>query len=214
MNAILRHVGRVKRLKRIVQREAHGLRSFERRAGELRAEAGRVVQELDQAQLRLAVLKAAPREVQAPSPASDREASHYGVRIVDGPAQSNLENERGRLASPVAGEVRIVPGRVAESDGPGLQFQAPVGTPVRAVAAGRVAFADRYGGYGQLVILDHGHGYYSAYGGLGSVDVRVGEDLLRHARIGNIGPDLTPPALFFEIRRGSRTLDPGSWFGY
>ena len=84
---------------------------------------------------------------------------------------------------------------------------------MRAVAAGRVAFSDRYGSYGRLVILDHGDGYYTVYGGLGSVEVRVGDDLSRNARLGSIGTDFTPSALFFEVRKGTRTLEPRAWLG-
>jgi septal ring factor EnvC (AmiA/AmiB activator) len=84
---------------------------------------------------------------------------------------------------------------------------------VRAVSAGRVAFSDRYGSYGRLVILDHGDGYYTVYGGLGAVEVRVGDDLSRQARIGSIGTDFAPAALFFEVRKGTRTLDPRAWLG-
>lgn len=211
MSAVLRHVGRVKRLRSLVTRQAQSLQALEQRAAALGVEATRATQDLEQAQLRLAALRAAPREELGQR---DREASHYGLRIVDGSPITTFESQRGQLASPIAGDVHIVPGRVAESDGPGLHFQAPAGTPVRSVAAGRVAFADRYGGYGLLVILDHGASYYSAYGGLGAIEVQVGDDLDRQARIGAIGTDLSPPALFFEIRKGSRTLDPMGWLGY
>jgi murein hydrolase activator len=211
MGAVLRHVGRVKRLRRIVERQARGLQSLEGRAAALRAESGKTSDALEQAQTRLALLQTAPDDE---APGHQRAEERYGLRIVDDEPLSSLESERGRLSSPVSGDVRIVPGRVAESEGPGLQFQAPVGTVVRAVAEGRVAFSDRYGGYGRLVVLDHGQGFYTAYGGLGEVEVRVGDELARQARIGDVGTDLSPPALFFEIRKGSRTLEPTSWLGY
>jgi septal ring factor EnvC (AmiA/AmiB activator) len=213
MSAVLRHVGRVKRLRHIVELQAQGLQSLEVRAASLVKEDGEVIHAIEQAQTRLSALRAVSR-VDGESDRGQREPSHYGLRIVDGSPVTPFESERGRLGSPVAGDVHIVPGRVAESDGPGLEFQAPVGTAVRAVAPGRVAFSDRYGGYGRLVILDHGRGYYTAYGGLGGVDVRVGDDLQRQDRIGDVGNELSPAALFFEIRKDSRTLDPQSWLGY
>jgi septal ring factor EnvC (AmiA/AmiB activator) len=135
------------------------------------------------------------------------------MRVLDPSPTAGFEAERGKLGSPVTGDVRIAEGRRAESDGPGLEFQAPVGTPVRAVSAGRVAFSDRYGSYGRLVILDHGDGYYTVYGGLGAVEVRVGDDLSRQARIGSIGTDFSPSALFFEVRKGTRAMEPRSWLG-
>jgi septal ring factor EnvC (AmiA/AmiB activator) len=210
MGGILRHVGRVKRLRRIVEHQAHGLQSLETRAADLRTETGNVSQSLEQAQLRLAALKAADEAEFAGRGGGE----HYGFRILDEDPRDGFEAQRGRLSSPVSGDVRIVRGRVAESDGPSLEFQAPVGTPVHAVAPGRVAFADRYGGYGRLVVIDHGGGYYTAYGGLGTIEVRVGDPMLRQARVGEIGSELSTPALLFEVRKGSRTLEPDSWLGY
>jgi murein hydrolase activator len=209
MGGILRHVGRVKRLRRIVERQALGLQGLEARTAGLRTETGNVSQNLEQAQLRLAALKAADEAEFAGG--SDE---HYGLRLLDEDPRDGFEAQRGRLSSPVKGDVRIVHGRVADSDGPGLEFQAPPGTPVHAVAPGRVAFADRYGGYGRLVVIDHGASYYTAYGGLGTIEVRIGDQVLRQARIGEIGSELSPPALLFEVRKGSRTLPPDSWLGY
>jgi murein DD-endopeptidase MepM/ murein hydrolase activator NlpD len=93
-------------------------------------------------------------------------------------------------------------------------MQAPTGTPVRAAAAGRVAFSDRQGTYGRMVIVDHGNGYTTLYGGLGAVQVQVGDTLSQGARLGAIGNDFSPPALLFEVRRGSRSLPPRAWLGY
>jgi septal ring factor EnvC (AmiA/AmiB activator) len=192
----------------------------------LRVDRAQVAQSLERSRQRLSALQSAPpqdspglmnlipRGQNSYQPSADYGDSEYGIRVVDqAPASDGFESLRGRLASPVVGDVRMVPGQRAESDGPGLEMQAPVGTPVRAAAAGRVAFSDRYGSYGRLVILDHGDGYYTVYGGLGAVEVRVGDDLSREARIGSIGTDYSPSALFFEVRKGTRTLEPRPWLG-
>ncbi len=62
-----------------------------------------------------------------------------------------------------------------------------MGTVVRSVAAGRVAFADRQDEYGLTVILDHGDHYYSLYGSLGSSDVHAGDTIAAGARVGTVG---------------------------
>lgn len=222
LDAVLRHVSRVRRLERLIERQAKHLTHFDRRTRTLRAESAEAGHMLERARARLASLQSAPARSNLDSvlsadsdyrpPAGDT-SGLYGLRVMEPMQHNTFEAARGRLSSPVTGEVRIVPSRRAESDGPGLEFQAAVGTPVRAVAAGRVAFSDRYGSYGRLVILDHGDGYYTVYGGLGAVEVRVGDDLSRQARIGSIGTDYTPSALFFEVRKGTRTLEPRSWLG-
>lgn len=217
VDAVLRHVARVKRLRRVVEREASQLGSLESRLRTLRADSGRANQTLEQARTRLTTLQSAPRRHDFPSLRSGGndfgQGGDYGLRLVDPAPTSSFESERGNLGSPVTGDVQIVSGRRPEGDGPMLEFRAPLGTAVRAAAPGRVAFSDRYGSYGRLVILDHGGGYYTVYGGLGSVEVRVGDDLSRQARIGSIGNDFTPNALYFEVRRGTRTLEPRAWLG-
>jgi septal ring factor EnvC (AmiA/AmiB activator) len=223
LDSVLRHVAGVKRLRRVVEKQALQLGSLDSQAKSLRAEAGKLSQTLERARVRLTTLQSSPRSSRdaigalGDDASSDRPlgegSSVYGLRLVDPAPIASFDAERGNLASPVTGDVRMVAGRRKESDGPGLEFQAPLGTPVRAVAAGRVAFSDRYGSYGRLVILDHGGGYYTVYGGLGAVEVRVGDDLSSEARIGSIGSDFSPTALFFEVRKGTRTLEPRSWLG-
>jgi septal ring factor EnvC (AmiA/AmiB activator) len=223
VDAVLRHVARVKRLRKVVESEADRLRAIDTRFGSVRIERGSVERDLTAARSRLAALQSGSAGlgddlsgVLAADGAQYRppsESGMYGLRLVDPPAATSFESERGRLASPVTGDVRIVASQRAEGEGPGLEFQAPVGTPVRAVAQGRIAFSDRYGSYGRLVIVDHGEGYYSVYGGLGAVEVRVGDDISRSARIGSVGTDFSPSALFFEVRKGTRALEPRAWLG-
>jgi septal ring factor EnvC (AmiA/AmiB activator) len=223
VEAVLGHVARIKHLRRVVQTQALRLKTREAQSMTLRAEAERLDQSLTSARGRLAGLEREPLPTVAAMDATlaaqdsgyrqPSDDSFYGMRLVDPAPTASFEAERGNLGSPVTGDVRIVPGQRAEGDGPGLEFRAPAGTPVRAVAAGRVAFSDRYGSYGRLVILDHGDGYYTVYGGLGAVEVRVGDDLSRQARLGSIGTDFSPSALFFEVRKGTRALDPRSWLG-
>ncbi|MET0386642.1 MAG: M23 family metallopeptidase, partial [Polyangiales bacterium] len=110
------------------------------------------------------------------------------------------------------GEVRVADLPRSATEGPALSFEAPIGTPVYAAAAGRVAFSDVQG-EGRLVLLDHGNGYYTGYGGLGSVEVRVGDEVSTHARLGDIGRDGQPPALRFEVKQGTRVLQPRGWLG-
>ena len=100
--------------------------------------------------------------------------------------------------------------------GPGLELQAMPGATARSVAAGRVAFADVYDDYGLTVILDHGGSYYSVYGGLERIDVRVGENAPEGARLGALGGGSSgalPAVLYFEIRHRADTIDPGPWLG-
>jgi murein DD-endopeptidase MepM/ murein hydrolase activator NlpD len=138
---------------------------------------------------------------------------------------------KGRLPFPIAGRAEIRNVHRPGAPGAGLEMAAPAGTAVRAVFAGRVAFADRYDPFGHLVILDHGGHYYTLMGDLSSIDVRVGDDLSAGAKVGTVGsvaaqdtiagegasPNVRSrsrsPALYFELRHGTTAMDPGPWFG-
>jgi septal ring factor EnvC (AmiA/AmiB activator) len=131
----------------------------------------------------------------------------------DTPSTAGFAAARGRLLFPVVGRAEVRQAHREGTDGPGLEIRATVGTPVRAVFAGRVAFADRYGPYGRIVILDHGEHYYTVSGNLAAIDVKVGAEVSPGERIGTIGDDGHGAMLYFEVRHGSQTVAPGAWLG-
>lgn len=120
---------------------------------------------------------------------------------------------RGRLLLPIAARAEISLAHREGTEGPGLEMRAPAGTPVRAVFAGRVAFADRYGPLGRIVILDHGDHYYSVSGNLDAIEVKIGQDIAAGERIGTVGDDGRGARLYFEVRHGSQTVPPEPWLG-
>jgi murein DD-endopeptidase MepM/ murein hydrolase activator NlpD len=96
----------------------------------------------------------------------------------------------------------------------GIDIAAGVGTPVRAVAKGRVDFAsDDYEGVGGMVVLNHGDGYYTLYSHLSDVNVSSGSEVQAGAVIGHSGEtgSLKGPVLHFEVRKGSAAMNPESW---
>jgi septal ring factor EnvC (AmiA/AmiB activator) len=135
-----------------------------------------------------------------------------------GPA---FESLRGQLAAPVDAPIARDFGRVVderfrtETFRKGVEFEAPRGTPVRAVAPGRVRYAGRFRGYGNLVILDHGDQYFTVYAHLSQIDVEVGQGAAAGEGIGLLGDSgsLSGPSLYFEVRRGGTPLDPREWLG-
>jgi septal ring factor EnvC (AmiA/AmiB activator) len=131
-----------------------------------------------------------------------------------GPAGiGGFASAKGRLLFPLAGRAEVRPARREGTDGPGVEIKSSLGAPVRAVFAGRVAFADRYGAYGRLLIIDHGDHYYSVNGNLASVDLKVGDEVSAGERIGSVGDEGRGPMLYFEIRHGTETLPPAAWLG-
>jgi len=94
----------------------------------------------------------------------------------------------------------------------GLDFAAPSGTPVRAVAAGRVMSAKWAGAYGWQVIVVHAGGTQTWYCHLSSMSVRTGTvqagEVIGH--VGSTG-NTTGPHLHLEVRVGGQPIDPAGW---
>ncbi len=126
---------------------------------------------------------------------------------------SGFSTSRGRLLFPLAGRSEVRPARREGTEGPGLEIRSTLGAPVRSVFGARVAFADRYGAYGRLVILDHGDQYYSVSGNLAAIEVKVGDEISAGERLGTVGDDGRGAMLYFEVRHGTETLAPGPWLG-
>lgn len=92
----------------------------------------------------------------------------------------------------------------------GMDFQVPIGTPVRATADGVVASAERRAGYGLCVVIDHAFGYSSLFGHLSKVLVQPGQKVKRGEVIalsGNSGRS-TGPHLHYSLFYGEKTVDP------
>jgi len=133
--------------------------------------------------------------------------------VVPDVVTSGFAAARGRLLFPVVARAEAHPAHREGTDGPGLEIRAAAGSVVRAVFAGRVAFADRYGPYGRIVILDHGDHYYTVSGDLDEIDVKIGQDIGAGERVGTVGDDGQGAMLYFEVRHGSQTVQPAAWLG-
>jgi septal ring factor EnvC (AmiA/AmiB activator) len=123
---------------------------------------------------------------------------------------------RGRLALPVRGELANRFGSPRQGGGvvwKGLFIAAGTGEAVRAIAAGRVVFADWLRGFGNLLIIDHGDSYMSLYGYNETLYRRLGEVVRGGERIAAVGQSGGHPdsGLYFEMRHEGRPFDPLTW---
>jgi septal ring factor EnvC (AmiA/AmiB activator) len=131
-----------------------------------------------------------------------------------------LEAMRGRLEWPVRGEVTAPFGKVkhpefaAEVFRNGIDIDAPIGEEIKAVEKGRIIYAERFSGYGKMVIVDHGERYFTIYGHLAEIFKKTGDEVKRGEVIGKVGESdlVTGAKLYFEMRKDGRSLDPAPWF--
>ena len=168
------------------------------------------------AKLRAAAAKEAARKAAAAKAAA--KASNTDVAKtspVRKPVPAGPALKVGGLGWPVSGSLvsayggTLPDGRKSE----GVLIAAAAGTTVKAVADGRVVFADWMNGYGLILIVDHGNGYMSLYAHNDALLRDAGDDVKRGdpvASVGNSGGQ-GRAALYFELRRNGQPVNPDAW---
>ena len=207
--AMRSYLSRVRRLKSMVASDIAAVTAVHKEQNVAREQARQGQRDLTAAQGQLNKLQdVAAKAAARTQERSEQPAEHgfYGLRL-SGTSKSviRFEELRGKLAAPVNGELRLRD--VQRDNATALLFEAPAGTSVRASAAGRVTWSDAH-----TVVVDHGDGYQTAYGQLGNVEVRSGDEVSALARLGSVA-DAVDPALLFEIRKGSRSIPARAWLG-
>lgn len=123
---------------------------------------------------------------------------------------------KGKLAWPVNGEVLIGFGTQKDStlgtyyESNGIEINVALGSPIHAVADGRVVFADWFKGYGNLLIMSHQGGFHTLYAQAARLDRTVGEQLVAGNVLGRSGLD-GRDAMYFEIRHNGSPVNPLRW---
>ncbi|MDX1515648.1 MAG: peptidoglycan DD-metalloendopeptidase family protein [Woeseiaceae bacterium] len=131
-------------------------------------------------------------------------------------SEDPFAEHKGRLTWPVAGTPVHdfgQPRAGGQLKWNGVVLSAPRGREVRAVYHGRVVFADWLAGMGLLVIVDHGDGYMTLYGYNETILKNTGDWVAPGDVIATVGDSGGQPqsALYFEIRRNTRPVDPRAW---
>ena len=127
-----------------------------------------------------------------------------------------LEANRGKLTWPCHGSVITNFGKVKHpkynttTRNNGIDISTSYGDNVYAVAPGKVVYADRFMGYGNMVLVDHLDGYYSLYGHLAEMLVDTGDEIGAGRIVGRVGESgsLSGPMLHFELRKDGKPVDP------
>lgn len=129
-------------------------------------------------------------------------------------------SQRGRLSLPVAGDVVSRFGKHKHPEfnsftfNNGISIAATMNSDIKAVFDGEVIFADKFKGYGNMLIIDHGGGYFTLYAHTARITKKVGASIRRNETVAQVGDtDSTRgPQLYFEIRYQGKPVDPGPWF--
>ena len=160
------------------------------------------------------------RELQRAARELDREISVIrGLKPAPRAAAGGFGAQRGRLPWPVAGRVEVAFGKKVDPESgmimvqKGIDLRAPARAPVRSVFRGTVVYANRFKGFGRMVIVEHPGGFYSLYAHLSKFKVQVGQRIKQQGVIGLLGDSGSTKGhyLYFEVRRGKKPVDPLRW---
>jgi septal ring factor EnvC (AmiA/AmiB activator) len=190
-----------------------------REIGNLQRDEKRLTQLIERLATQARHAEQARREAKVrPAPAAGKAAAPAAIVNENTP-----EAVRAGSFAPLKGELRL-PTRGVVSNrfgGPrqegstwkGLFIRAQAGSEVKAIAAGRVVFADWMRGFGNLLIVDHGGSYLSVYGNNEAVVKQTGEEVRGGEFIATVGNSGGNPesGLYFELRYQGQALDPLKW---
>ena len=125
-------------------------------------------------------------------------------------------SQRGKLPWPIKGNMIARFGSSRQAGNlrwKGVMIQTNAGDAIRAIAYGRIVFADWLRGFGMLIIVDHGKGYMSLYGHNEQLHKKLGDWVQGNeiiATAGNTGGQKTS-SLYFEIRHNGVPQNPTKW---
>ncbi|HEY6874444.1 MAG TPA: peptidoglycan DD-metalloendopeptidase family protein [Geobacteraceae bacterium] len=128
-------------------------------------------------------------------------------------------SQKGRLSMPAKGKIVDSFGRHKHPEfdsytvSNGISIAASTGSDIRSVYEGQVIFADYFKGYGNMIIVDHGGGFFSLYAHAAKITKKVGASVARNEVVASVGDsDSTRgPMLYFEIRYQGKPVDPAMW---
>ncbi len=163
----------------------------------------------------LARLEKERRQREAKAKAAAEDAARPGTLPASlGGEAPSISKARGMLPFPAVGRLT---GRYGQATRTGLTrkgitIETRAGAQVIAPHEGRVVFAGPFRKYGQLLIIEHGEGYYSLLAGLARIDGVIGQWILGGEPVGIMGrPENGNPALYMELRRNGQPINPLPW---
>lgn len=197
----------IRGLERIAREQAEArARAEAKAAAEAQARAREQAQAAARQSSQTASRQSSSSSAQRPTPAATAAAETF----------SGFSKRKGALSWPVHGPVKGRFGSARAEGGTnwhGIFIRSASGTPVRAIAPGKIVFADWMRGFGNLVIVDHGDGYMSVYGNNDSILRSTGDTVAAGDSLATVGSSggQDESGLYFEIRYRGQPQDPARW---
>ena len=139
------------------------------------------------------------------------EVQQYRIRVDQtptiSPVEGRLTSHFGYRESPIDGQIRMHRG---------LDIAAPMGSPIRAAAAGVVLRTGRAADYGRYVEISHGHSVVTVYAHAQQILVKKGDQVHKGQKIALVGMSgrTTGPHLHYEVRVGNDRVNPFNYISF
>ena len=159
-------------------------------------------------------------ELQAAAAAAERKqqeknsgySNNAGASVITGngtfthpcPGYTYISSEFGYREQPIAG---------ASTNHKGMDFAAPIGTPIYAAASGTVTSASYSGNAGNMIVINHGNGLQTYYMHCNSMYVRAGQTVSKGQNIGAVGStgNSSGPHLHFQVMQNGTPVNPRNY---
>jgi septal ring factor EnvC (AmiA/AmiB activator) len=224
-DALVDHAAAVERLRAALARDVELLRSLKARAVAAREELRKVRAEKAPLTIQREAMQRAKSVMQQADERRDAfmrafggsqplpHVAIYGAEHPAGAPNATLPELKGRLTLPVTGRAEVQQPTQPGDENKTLRIVTGRDSAVRAIYPGRVVFVGKTH-LGDTVVLDHGDNYFTVYGNLHHIEVKLDEIVSEGGRLGWVLRfGTTKPTLLFEIRRGKVALDPATWLG-
>jgi len=170
-----------------------------------------IVEKLEAASRKRYTAKARKRAVQS--------AKKEGTPFAPPSTSTGFGAQKGRLSLPTQGRIIDSFGRHKHPEfssytiSNGISIAAPAGADVRSIYPGTIVFSNYFKGYGNMVIVDHGDGFFSLYAHNSKVYKRVGSNVGKNELLASVGDVDSPRGsmLYFEIRYQGKPINPAPW---
>lgn len=187
--------------------------SYEKSLKDLQANAGRL-------QAMITKLEALSRRKSVP-PRHDKPGGKSTKQPEELPPvpDRGFASQKGRMSLPVRGHILESYGKHKHPEfnsytfSKGLSISAAAGSEIKSIYEGTVIFADSFKGFGNMIIVDHGGGYFSLYAHAARIMKKVGAEVSKHETIATVGDSDSSKGsmLYFEIRHQGKPVDPAGW---
>lgn len=127
---------------------------------------------------------------------------------------------KGKLPKPAHGRAVLTFGDTTSSGrkSHGIVIETRYGAQITSPTDGWVVYAGEFRSYGQLLIINAGHGYHVLLAGLSHIDAQLGQFILAGEPVGKMQiapagrPQENAPVLYIEFRKEGRPIDPAPWW--